>query len=197
MIFELLPKKTSFFLSISQHENIDIWNYMNVGNLLLKIPPHILFTSFLCSYFGGKFKTDTMHELPVFKTKQQIIAFRYTDVFFLFIDQRDTSMYIYIYVIFHHVNHEKNIFFHWIKVKMQFILYNIYIFIISYVCSLKGVHEMTTRYWERGLPVIQYDYHRMLKAKCKRKGLAWQHIIKFHKISSHYLHLFFILNKKI
>lgn len=114
----------------------------------LKIPPHILpeYTSFLCSYFGGKFKTDTMHEFSVFKTKQQIIAFRYTDVFFLFIDQRYTSMYIYIYVIFHHVNHEKNIFFHWIKVKMQFILYNIYIFIISYVCSLKGVHEMTTRY---------------------------------------------------
>lgn len=52
-----------------------------------------------------------MHELLVLKTKQQIIAFRYTDVFFLLIDQRDTSMYIYIYVIFHHVNHEKNIFF--------------------------------------------------------------------------------------
>lgn len=34
----------------------------------------------------------------VLKTKQQIIVFRYTDVFFLFIDQRDTSMYIYIYV---------------------------------------------------------------------------------------------------
>lgn len=108
--FWVVTQKKSFFLSISQHENIDIWNYMNVGNLL-KIPPHILYTSFLCSYFGAKFKINTMHELLVLKTKQQIIAFRYTDVFFLFIDQRDTSMYIYIYVIFHHVNHEKNIFF--------------------------------------------------------------------------------------
>lgn len=63
-------------------------------------------------FFGGKFKIDTTYELVVLKTTQhKITAFRYTDVFFLFINQRDTSMYIYIYVVFHHVNHEKNIFF--------------------------------------------------------------------------------------
>lgn len=63
-------------------------------------------------FFGGKFKIDTTYELVVLKTTQhKIAAFRYTDVFFLFINQRDTSMYIYIYVVFHHVNHEKNIFF--------------------------------------------------------------------------------------
>lgn len=81
-------------------------------------------------------------------------------------------MYIYIYVIFHHVNHEKNIFFHWIKVKMQFILYNIYILYLSYVCSLKGVHEMTTWHWERGLPVIQIRLPQNAKSKMQKKRIS-------------------------